>query len=163
MAETAGLNAFRQLVLAALRKTTPRIGAAHEGIDATFYIATPEGGFRITMTLSSDLEERASQMRLISRFLAWKLSRGFIMTAELNDPPVVLAVGISYRECAVAFVTVDRNTSRFSQPQWLSEDEMDGEIEALLPSVVPPLDPEMIEELREWFGPGGRFPAVPMS
>lgn len=163
MAETASLNAFRRLILAALCHTQPRIETGRNGIDVQFHIASPEGGFRIAMTLSEDGAERSAQIRLISRFLGWKLARGFIMTGALLEPPVIFAAGVSYRECAVAFMIVNQKLLQFSAPQWLSDDQMDREMKALLPNDAPSFNEHDVDELREWFGPGGRFPAVRMK
>ena len=38
-------------------------------------------------------------MRLISTFMAWKLSTGFVLATELIEPDAVYAVGVTHREC----------------------------------------------------------------
>src|SRR5262245_21726878 len=63
-------------------------------IDPQFRIATPEGDYWIGITLSEKLKERQRRMQMVSDFMAWKLSPGFVMASELHDPDAVMSVGL---------------------------------------------------------------------
>ena len=72
---------FREIVLADLYRAQRLIKKVNDEIDPQFRIATPDGDYAIAMTLSPDRSERLYQMRLVSLFMAWKLSPGFTMAS----------------------------------------------------------------------------------
>ena len=76
---------FREIVLADLARAQRLISKIDDpgGIDPQFRIATPEGDFHIAMTLADDPGERLRQMRMVSRFMAWKMAAGFTLASEL--------------------------------------------------------------------------------
>ena len=151
---------FREIVLADLLRAQRLIVRIDDEIDPQFRIASPEGDWWIGMTLQPELAERRRQMVLVSRFMAWKLSPSFTMASELAEPDAVICVGVSHRESHGAVSFIERNPLRFSPEQWLSQEQLDPEVLALLPKGKVSLDPSTLAELEEWFGPAGKFPAV---
>jgi len=112
------------------------------------------------MTLSSDPAERLEQLRKVSLFMARKLSPGFTLASELIEPDSVYCFGATHKEQLAAISLIERNPLRFAKPQWLSPEQVGDEIRDLLPKGANTLDAAMIDELKEYFGPQGTFPAV---
>ena len=151
---------FREIVLADLLRAQRLITRINDEIDPQFRIASPEGDWWIGMTLSHDLRERARQMRLVSRFMQWKLSPAFTMASEIVSPDAVYCIGVSHRECYAAMSRIMRNPITFGEIEWLTPSQIGDEYPSLLPRGKATLDARAIAELEEWFGPNGKFPAV---
>jgi hypothetical protein len=115
------------------------------------------------MTLSDDLRERERQMRLVSRFMAWKLSPAFTLASEIISPDAVYCIGVSHHECYAALSRIMRNPLRFSEVEWLTRAQIGDEYLSLLPRGEVRLAAKEIAELDEWFGPDGKFPAVKIA
>ena len=81
-------------------------------IDPQFRIASPEGDWWIGMTLDDDVGEREKQMRLVSRFMRWKLSPAFTLASEIASPDAVYCIGVSHHECHAAMSRVQRDPIR---------------------------------------------------
>ncbi len=153
-------KSLKELVIADLERAQRLIRKVNDEIDPQFRIATPEGDYWIAMTLSPDLNERQAQMRMVSRFMAWKLSPGFTLASELMQPDSVYCFGATHKEQLAAISLIERNPLRFAKLQWLSPGQIGEEIRELLPKGAITLDVGMIDELREYFVPEGKFPAV---
>ena len=151
---------FREIVLADLLRAQRLILQAQDEIDPQFRIASPEGDWWIGMTLDVDAEKRVHQMRLVSRFMRWKMSSAFTMASELAMPDAVYCVGISHHECHGVLSMISRDPIHFGPEQWLTRADIGEEIPALLPRGPASLDTAALRELDEWFGTSGRFPAV---
>ena len=151
---------FREIVLADLLRAQRVMVRIQDEIDPQFRIASPEGDWWIAMTLDANLSERRRQMRLISRFMAWKLSPAFTMASELIKPDAVISVGVSQRERHGVMSLIERNPLRFLPEQWLAPEQLDPEILALLPRGAISLTAPEIAEVEQWFGPNGKFPAL---
>jgi hypothetical protein len=78
------------------------------------------------MSLDADLSERRRQMRLISRFMAWKLSPAFTMASELIKPDAVICVGVSQREHHGVLSLIERKPLRFLPEQWMTGKRFTG-------------------------------------
>jgi hypothetical protein len=151
---------FREMVLADLLRAQRLILRIEDQIDPQFRIASPEGDWWIGMTLSADLQERHYQMRMVSRFMQWKLSPAFTIASELQVPDAVYCFGATHSECHAVMSLITREPITFGPEQWLSRDQIGDEYLALLPRGSGALDARAIVELAEWFGPSGRFPAM---
>jgi hypothetical protein len=151
---------FREIVLADLLRAQRLILRVQDEIDPQFRIASPEGDWWIGMTLADDPRERERQMRLVSRFMQWKLSPAFTMASEIISPDAVYCIGVSHRECHAAMSRIIRNPVRFAEIEWLTRSQIGDEYPSLLPRGKATLDVQAIAELEEWFGPNGKFPAV---
>ena len=151
---------FREIVLADLLRAQRVILRIQDEIDPQFRIATPMGDWWIAMTLNPDLAERRHQMALISKFMAWRLALGFTMASELMQPDAVICVGVSHHERHGIISLIERKPLRFLPEQWLTQEQLDPAVVAMLPQGATSVTAPEIAELQEWFGPNGKFPAV---
>jgi hypothetical protein len=154
---------FREIVLADLLRAQRLILKIQDEIDPQFRIASPEGDWWIGMTLSGDVREREKQMRLVSRFMRWKLSPAFTLASEIVSPDAVYCVGVSHHECYAAMSRIRRKPIRFGDIEWLTRAQVGDEYVSLLPRGEATLNAREIAELEEWFGPEGKFPAVKIN
>jgi hypothetical protein len=155
-------------------------------IDPQFRIATPEGDYWIALTLTDNAEERAKRLALVSDFMAWKLSPGFTLATELREPDCILVAGVLHNDVlgllsryarASPFFPhrkelpkwLDQKSTKASRasaitfaspPRWLSQAELGDEIPALLPRGSRTITTAKEQELVQWFGLKGKFPAV---
>jgi hypothetical protein len=151
---------FKEIVLADLLRAQRLKLRIEDEIDPQFRIASPDGDYWIGMTLDADLAKRERQMRLVSRYMAWKLSPAFTLASETISPDAVYCIGVSHRECHAALSRIMRNPLRFGEIEWLTRAQIGDEYVGLLPRGKVTLDAKDIAELDEWFGPEGRFPAL---
>jgi hypothetical protein len=151
---------FREIVHADLLRAQRLKLRIEDEIDPQFRIASPDGDWWIGMTLDQDLAKREKQMRLVSRFMASKLSPAFTLASEIISPDAVYCIGVSHRECHAALSRILRKPLRFKEIEWLSRAQIGDEYVALLPRGETKLDAKQIAELEEWFGPAGKYPAV---
>ena len=68
--------------------------------------------------------------------------------------------GVSHHERYGAVSLIQRDPLRFLPEQWLTQEQIDPELLALLPRGGTTLDARTLMELEDWFGPRGRFPAL---
>jgi len=151
---------FREIVLADMLRAQRLILRIQDEIDPQFRIASPEGDWWIGMTLVDDLAERARQMRMVSRFMQWKLSPAFTLASEILQPDAVYCIGVSHHECHAVLSRISRNPIRFAAEEWLRREQIGDEYPAMLPRGSGALDARSIAELEAWFGPEGKFPAM---
>jgi hypothetical protein len=151
---------FREIVLADLLRAQRVILRIQDEIDPQFRIASAAGDWWIAMTLDPNLAARRRQMRLISKFMAWKPSPAFTMASELMQPDAVICVGVSHRERYGVLSRIERKPLRFLPEQWLAPEQLDPEVLAMLPQGAVSLTATELAELEEWFGSNGKFPAV---
>jgi len=91
----SGPQTLLELVRADLERAQRLIRKVHpEPIDPQFRIASPEGDWWIGITLTENMRERARRLALVSDFMAWKLSPGFILASELHEPDAALSIGL---------------------------------------------------------------------
>ena len=154
---------FREIVLADLLRAQRLILKVQDEIDPQFRIASPEGDWWIGMTLDDDVGEREKQMRLVSRFMRWKLSPAFTLASEIVSPDAVYCIGVSHHECHAAMSRIRRNPIRFGEIEWLTRAQIGDEYPSLLPRGGATLNAKEIAELEEWFGPEGKFPALKIN
>lgn len=82
------------VVLADLERAQRLIAKIGDEIDPQFRIASPDGDYWIGITLSGEPQERAAQLKLVSRFMAWKSCPAFTQAAEIAEPDAVVCVGV---------------------------------------------------------------------
>ena len=154
---------FREVVLADLLRAQRLKIRIEDEIDPQFRIASPDGDWWIALTLDSDLTQRKRQMALISKFMASKLSPAFTMACELAEPDALCCVGVSHRECHGVMSHTRRDPLIFLPEHWLTPEQIDPDLLALLPRRETALDARTLMELKDWFGPRGRFLALQIA
>lgn len=151
---------LRKLALADLKRAQRLIERVGDELDPQFRIASPEGDWWIGISLSDGAAERARELSLVSRFMAWKSSPGFTQAVELIEPDAVVCIGVSHTEVVGWLSLIERNPLRFSDPLPLSRAQIGDDVPALLPRGALSLSEADVAELESWFGARGRFPAV---
>lgn len=157
---------MEEFVRADLERAQDLIRKVHpDPIDPQFRIASPEGDFWIGITLTDNAKERAHRMALVSDFMAWTLSTGFILASELHEPYAVLSVGIMRDDYVAELALIERNPMglpgvAFSAPKRVLHENMDPEIFKLAPRGARTITSARLKELTTWFGADGKSPAV---
>jgi len=160
---------LKDLLLADLRRAQNLITKVHpDPIDPQFRIATPEGDYWIAITLTENAKERTRRLALVSDFMAYKLSFGFTLASEMHEPDSVLAVGVIREEVDAVISLIDRTPKlgaalTFKPPKRVLRDKVDPTILALRPRGSRTITSVREKELLQWFGPQGKFPAVPLD
>jgi hypothetical protein len=158
---TMAIADLREIVLADLIRAQRLISRINDELDPQFRIATPQGDYWVAMTLSSKMEEREAQLRVLSTFMAWKLSTGFVLATELIEPDAVYAVGVTHWQCIGVLSRIGRQPLKFGPAEWLgSESVVGGELRDLLPKKSATITPATMRDLERYFGVRGKFPAV---
>lgn len=147
------LERAQQLV----RKTHPA------PIDPQFRIASSEGDWRIAITLTENAKERARRLALVSDFMAWKLSPGFVLATELHEPDALVRVGVRHDSYAALISLIRREPLGFGPAKLLKRENIDPAILALLPRGTRTITKARLKELNSWFGLMGKFPAEPIG
>ena len=139
----------------------------------TWQIATPEGRYQLVTEFDSSRPElRERVMRLVSRFMAWKLATSFVLTAEVWFGPefkhggeeAILSVGVSRHERTALVQRIrKRDPLTFTSPEWLQADQIDEAYTALLPAKTSEITAEEIAELTATFGEDGEMEAERLS
>jgi hypothetical protein len=152
---------LKELVQADLERAQRLIQKVHpDPIDPQFRVASPEGDWWIGITLTENAKERARRLALVSDFMAWKLSPGFILASELHEPDAVLCLGLQPNEYWVLIALIERKPLTFSTPKFVKRENMDPVMLDLLPRGSRTITKARAKELAQWFGPNGKFPAV---
>jgi hypothetical protein len=155
------LRTLLDLVRADLERAQRLVRKVHpDPIDPQFRIASPEGDWWIGITLTESAKERERRLALVSDFMAWKLSPGFILASELHEPDAVLSVGIRHDDYAALIALIDRKPLNFAAPKLVRRENMDPVMLDLLPRGSRTITKARSRELERWFGWEGRFPAV---
>jgi len=96
-----------QLVRADLERAQRLVRKVHpEPIDPQFRIASPDGDWWIAITLTENAKERTRRLALVSDFMAWKLSPGFILATELHEPDALVSVGVRHNDYAALIAVI---------------------------------------------------------
>lgn len=157
-------NTLKELVLADLERAQRLIRKVHpDPIDPQFRIASAEGDWWIGITLTENAKERARRLGLVSDFMAWKLSPGFILASELHEPDAVLRVGIQHNDYWALISLIERTPLAFSKPKSVLRENMDPVILGLLPRGGRTITKSRAKELARWFGAEGKFTAVKIA
>ena len=157
-------RALQELVRADLERAQRLIRKVHpDPIDPQFRIASPEGDWWIGITLTENAKERARRLELVSDFMAWKLSPGFILASELHEPDAVLSLGLQHNDYAALISLIERKPLSFSAPKFVKCENMDPVMLGLLPRGSRTITKARAKELAQWFGAGGKFPAVKIA
>jgi hypothetical protein len=152
---------LQDLVRADLERAQRLVRKVHpDPIDPQFRIASPEGDWWIGITLTENAKERRRRLALVSDFMAWKLSSGFILASELHEPDAVLSFGLQHNDYYALISVIGRKPLSFSPPKLLKCENMDPVMLNLLPRGSRTITKARVKELVQWFGPEGKFPAV---
>jgi hypothetical protein len=152
---------LKELVQADLERAQRLIRKVHpDPIDPQFRIASPEGDWWIGITLTENAKERARRLALVSDFMAWKLSPGFILASELHEPDAVLSLGLQHNDYCALISLIEGKPLAFSTPKLVKRENMDPVMLDLLPRGSRTITRARAKELAQWFGEGGRFPAI---
>jgi hypothetical protein len=123
-----------RLVRADLERAQHLVCKAHPApIDPQFRIASPDGDWRIGITLTENVKERARRLALVSDFMAWKLSPGFILATELHEPDALVSVGVRRDNYAALISLIRREPLGFEPAKLLKRENIDPAMLALLP------------------------------
>ena len=166
MERVSKTDTLKTLVLSDLKRAQRLITRIHpDPIDPQFRIASPDGDWWIGITLTEDPQEREKRMALVADFMALKLSPGFVLATELHQPDAVLSIGIVANDYAGAMSLIDRKGTgavapTFSEPAWIEREHMDPLIFSFRPNRSSTLSTSRMQELTQWFGPRGKFPAI---
>lgn len=153
---TATLKRLVQNDLQRAQRLMVRVG---DEIDPQFRIAAPGGDIHIAMTLG-EAADRRERLALLSDFMAAVHSPGFVVAAELKEPDAVFAAGFMPGERLGMISLVERKPLRFGKAEWVTPEDLGPDLPALLPGGKRHLNEARLAELEDWFGPGGKFPAV---
>lgn len=152
---------LREIVLSDLARAQNLVTKVHpHPIDPQFRIATPDGDYWIAITLTENQKERTRRLALVSDFMAYKLSFGFTVTAEMHEPDCVLAVGLLRDDVDAVLALIERTPLTFSKPKMVPRESIDPVILGLRPRGSRTITTAREKELLRWFGIGGQFPAV---
>jgi len=127
-------------------------------------IKAPEGTYRIyTEFDTAKPEQRERALRLVSRFMTWRLAFSFVLTAVMRlstGEDAILAVGVSRQE-RVGLVQRSRRREPLclTSPEWLTAEQIDEKYSCLLPSRKSEITADEIAELASIFGEGGEMAA----
>lgn len=152
---------FRELLQADMRRAQNLVTKVHpDPIDPQFRIATPEGDYWIAITLTENAKERTKRLALVSDFMAYKLSIGFTLASEMHEPDSVLAVGLLHNDFEAMISLIERKPLSFSAPKRVLRESIDPIILGLRPRGSRVITTAKEKELGQWFGMGGKYPAV---
>ncbi len=155
---------LKDLVQADLERAQRLVRKVHpDPIDPQFRIASPEGDWWIGITLTENAKERARRLALVSDFMAWKLSPGFILASELHEPDAVLSLGLQHNDYWALISLIERKPLGFSAPKLVKRENMDPVMLGLVPRGSRTITKVRAKELAEWFGASGKFPAVKIA
>jgi len=159
-------HTLKDLLLADLQRAQNLVAKVHpDPIDPQFRIATPDGDYRIGITLTENPKERMKRLALVSDFMAYKLSVGFTLVSQMHEPDSVLAVGLLHTEFDALISLIDRKPSIGTTPSFgatkrVRRESIDPVILGLRPRGSRVITRSREKELQQWFGPQGKFPAV---
>jgi hypothetical protein len=132
-------------------------------------ITTPEGTFLILTQFDTNKpEQRERAIRLISRFMAWKMATSFVVTAETwlgaDGEDAIFIIGVSLHERLAVLQRIKRGEDvSFSEPMWLARHLVDEQYFAMLPKGVTEISADEAAELGRVFGKHGELRAERVS
>jgi hypothetical protein len=162
--------ALQDLVLDQLAIARDFVRKGHEVVPA-WRIACADGLW-IILTPFDKSEQRDRAVRLVQRFMVWKLAQSYVQTEEIRLKPVmngrrhdaVAAAGCSRSERVGAMHRIKRTgrTIEFGPLEWLRSDQVDALCPAL-PGRQETVTAEEVAELESLCGERGEILAIKMS
>jgi hypothetical protein len=146
-----------------------RIVENSEEVVPAWRITTPDGSFLILTRFATDKpEQREQAIRLISRFMAWKMATSFVLTAETwlgaDGEDAMFIIGVSLHERLAVLQRIKRGEDvSFSEPMWLARHHVDEQYFAMLPKGATEVSAEEEAELTRIFGKNGELRAERLS
>ena len=130
-------------------------------------IETVEGTYLVLTHFHDDQpKERERLVKLVARFMAWKMATSFVLAAQTWLEPLrkggeaLIVVGLSRNErFGVAQRIVRDEGLQFGPVQWLMPAQLDEAYFRLLPQASTTLTHTEVAELDFIFGPGGELEA----
>jgi hypothetical protein len=154
---------LQELVLDDLEWAQRTFERSRRPFDPQVRVATPQGDFWIVMPLSKNGQVRGKQMGLLSDFMAWKKSPGFVLLEMIEQPEAIVAIGVMPGEAIGASSLITRQPLRYGLPEFFGPELIDAAILELLPMGPRDLSRTRIRELRRFFGPDGTCPAIKLE
>lgn len=171
IAEPDGLRGapLRAIVAADLERAERLIVTWQRALDPQWRIATPDGDYMIAFTAADGDIARRSELHMVARFMAWKRAFGFTFACELTSHEAVACMAVTRDDAAGCVCAIRRPAAKpwtmdmFAWEVWLTREEMDPGIVALLPDEQSTVTQDERLVLEAWFGSHGMFPAVQLS
>ena len=142
-----------------------RIVEDGERLVPAWRITTPEGTFLILTRFDTNKpQQREHAIRLISRFMAWKMATSFVLTAETwlgaDGEDAIFIIGVSLHERLAVLQRIKRGDDvSFSEPMWLARHHVDEQYFAMLPKGETEISAAEDAELARVFGKNGELRA----
>ena len=132
---------------------------SREEVVPRFRVIAPEGQTVVMLPLPDDLSEKVRCMALIRDYMAWRGATAFVLSAEMQTPDAVMALGVTRAACGglqrpIIRVPLDLGPERMLEREVIGEGFSD-----LLPKPGQEIDAEAKAELLRVFGTGGEFEA----
>ena len=126
-----------------------------------FRVIAPEGAFIILIQLPDEPIERERRMRLVAAFMAFKLTRAFVLSSELRTFDALCSFWVSKdKKIGLLHRITSRSPASFGKDEWLDGADAGDDVLSLLPGRETKLSEAMIRELERVFGEGGEFEAI---
>jgi hypothetical protein len=125
----------------------------------------------IVTQFANDDEEGTRTIRLLSRFMAWRLATSYIMAGETwlgsenaQDDEALICVAAARESISGAMRRIRREPSlAFGEVEWLTASEIGDEFRRILPTGASKLEIEELELLEAVFGKGGEMEATKIA
>ena len=123
-------------------------------------IFTPEGQFVIFVQLPDDARERDRLMKLVARFMAWKMAIAFVLSAEMRSPDAITSFAVTRSERHGIMRRINRGAAiSFADTEELDAQTAGDDLLSLLPGRKSAITFEQQRELERVFGEDGEIPA----
>lgn len=145
-----------------------RVVTGGDEVIPAWRVMTADGDYLVLTRFDPDKEGQLDRaLHLISRFMAWKLATGYVLSAETwLGPPgarsgqeAITAVGVTRGEIVGVLQRFRRAPFRFEKPEWLAADQVDSIHGELLPKRVETVTAGDAAMLTMLFGEDGEMPA----
>lgn len=147
-----------------LRRAQALVQRTHPApIDPQFCVWGADSEWRIAITLTENAKERVRRLGLVSDFMACHTATGFVLASEIHAPDALVAIGIFHQAYAGFITTITRQPFAFAATKALLRENVDPAMLGLLPRGSRTITKARLKQLTEWFGPEGKFPAVPIG
>jgi hypothetical protein len=139
----------------------------------TWRIETPEGALLVRTEFDTDNPaEREQTIALMSRFMAWKMATGFVLTTgtwlgaglQQASDEALLTIGVSHHERLAVLQRIKRGDAvSFSEPIWVASYHVEECYVKMLPGKRTEVTAEEVADLSRIFGKDGKLPPERLS
>jgi hypothetical protein len=148
---------MRELIENELRLSAAVVLAGEEVVPRFRIEVAGEAAYMLFVPLPDDLPQRQWRLALVSAFMAWKGAHAFVMSTELTTPDAAASVAVSQSGVLAGIRMIERRPLAVGDVEWLSSDQVDDEVPALLPPRSAQVSAAMLTDLQRVFGPQGEF------